>query len=292
MNIDRIHYFCTVAETGSLAKAAEIHRISQPALSKALSLLQQETGLKLVVREGRGLSLTPVGVQFKNSVQPLLERWMSLPNQLKDAGKTQSVIKLGSFEVFTTYFIGHWLKNYSAEMLEIHELGPGKIEEAIVDGSVDIGITYIPIPKQGIEYKEVTRIRMGVFGRACFRTTPVSELPFAVPLHPPHGTPTKVTGLDGWPDQKYGRKIKFRVAMMESALELCRNEFAVAYLPSFVVKLHNKNLKTDHQLIELECPVSKRERLQSVYLIQRSSSEEGALVRSIAKALRSFHSVE
>jgi DNA-binding transcriptional LysR family regulator len=58
MNMDRVRYFCVVANCGSLVKALEILRISQPALSKAVRVLEEEVGLKLLEREGRRLRLT------------------------------------------------------------------------------------------------------------------------------------------------------------------------------------------------------------------------------------------
>jgi DNA-binding transcriptional LysR family regulator len=71
MDIDRVRYFCVLAKSGSITKASEVLRISQPALSKAIKLLEKETNLNLLEREGRGLVLTAVGLQFLQSVEPL-----------------------------------------------------------------------------------------------------------------------------------------------------------------------------------------------------------------------------
>jgi len=152
-----------------------------------------------------------------------------------------------------------------------------------------IGITYAPIPKSGVEFVEVAKIRMGVFGRLDnFKGHAFELLPFAIPLLPTEGTPSKVIGLDGWPDHKIPRQVKFRVTMMESALELCRGGYAVAYLPEFVVDLHNESTKPDFRLKELEVPMPKRKSLQSVFLVRRQQSIETTLERQIAKCLRSL----
>jgi DNA-binding transcriptional LysR family regulator len=129
---------------------------------------------------------------------------------------------------------------------------------------------------------------MGVFGRPHFKNADVSQLPFVIPNDLIAGTPSKVMGLDGWPDHKYPRKISYKVTLMESALEICRHGKAVAYLPEFVVRLQNKILKKEFELVELECPISKKERLQSVFIVQNSSGEETTLIRAIAKALRAI----
>lgn len=288
MDIHRVRYFHVFAETGSLVKASEVLHISQPALSKALRLLQQEVGATLLESEGRGLRLTRAGVRFKNSTAALLDQWMKVSESLLRAEDEKPPTRIGSFEVFTTHFLGHLTKHVELGPLELHEYGPGRLEQAIADDKVDIGITYAPIPKAGVEFIEVTKTKMGIFGLKKFKGLHWTEMPFAIPLMPAEGAPSKVQGLDGWPDHKFGRKVQYRVAMMESAMELCRQGLCVAYLPEFVVSLHNRHLLPESRLMELESPIPVKERKQSVFLVQRQHTKEQALHRQIAKSLRSL----
>lgn len=286
MDIDRIRYFQIFCESGSLVKASEILHISQPALSKALRQLEHEVGAKLLEPDGRGLRLTEAGRLLRQETAPLLDKWLSVPARIKGAGGAEPT-RIGSFEVFTTYFLGHLSNFLELDRLEVHEFMPGALEDAIAGGQVDVGITYVPIPKAGVEFVEVTKVKMGVFGLAkAFKDMPFENLPFVAPLHPASGTPSKVIGLDGWPDHRFAREIRFRVTMMESAMELCRRGLAVAYLPEFVVHLHNEYLKTEHRLSEFESPVPHKERGQSVFLVRPQNAGEGKLQRLIAKALR------
>jgi DNA-binding transcriptional LysR family regulator len=287
MDIDRVRYFHIFAQTGSLVAASEILHISQPALSKALKQLEYEIGIKLVEPDGRGLRLTMAGQAFKNATAHLLNEWLNVPKNLK-SGEIKAPIRIGSFEVFTTYFLAHLIKFVELHALELHEYGPGQLEDSIANGNVDIGITYIPIPKVGIEFVEATKIKMGVFGLRNFKNYSWDEMPFVVPLTPIRGAPSKVMGLDGWPDHKYQRKIKYRVTMMESAMQLCRSGQCVAYLPEFVVELHNQSVLPEHRLIEHSSPVLQKDRTQSVFLIRRKQTYEESLHRQIAKCLRSI----
>lgn len=285
MDIDRIRYFLTFSETGSLVKASEILRISQPALSKALRLLEQELGLKLLEQDGRGLKLSTAGEELKKHSQVLFEEWMRVPEMIHKKSFTKSE-RLGSFEVFTTYFLSLLNKGSPIERLELFELTPGKLEEALLQNRVDVGITYTPIPKAGLEIIEVGKITMGIFGLKKFSEAIAGELPFIIPVLPNEGSPSKVVGLDGWPDHKYPRKIHYQVTMMESAMELAREGLGVAYLPRFVVDLHNEKIRAPFQLTELDCEIPLKSRRQSVYLLKRSSDQETAFFRSIAKILR------
>lgn len=288
MDIDRVRYFHVFADTGSLVRASEILHISQPALSKALKLLESEIGMKLVEVDGRGLRLSEAGKIFRHETSSLLTSWLGIPEKIKSSEKWTPT-KIGSFEVFTTYFLGYMSDHVNLESMEVHELGPGRLETAVAAGDIDIGITYIPVPKVGVEFLEVAKIKMGVFGIAKeFGHEDFSALPFVIPLMPSEGTPSKVIGLDGWPDHRFERKIKYRVTMMESAIEMCRKGACVAYLPTFIVDLHNERVKAEYRLTELKSPVLQKERSQSVFIIYRKGSRETTLLRQIAKCLRSL----
>jgi DNA-binding transcriptional LysR family regulator len=52
----------TAVEAGSMSKAAERLRVSQPAISKTISLLEREVGAKLVTRSPRGIEPTEHGI--------------------------------------------------------------------------------------------------------------------------------------------------------------------------------------------------------------------------------------
>jgi DNA-binding transcriptional LysR family regulator len=287
MDINRVRYFCVVVNCGSLLKASEILHISQPALSKSLRVLEDEVGLKLLERDGRGLRLTQSGKKFKTKAEPLMNEWLAMPSLLK-SHPMQKTVRIGSFEVFTTYFIGHLLGKVTHTEFELHELTPGRLEDAIDDGRIDVGITYHPISRPHIKFTETAKIRMGIFGHETFSQTPFQEMPFVIPNTLVQGTPSKVMGLDGWPDHKYPRLVTFKVSMMESALELCRRGKAVAYLPEFVVRLQNAEVKKEFALQELDCPIPKKGRLQSVYIVQSSSDDETAFIRSLGTALRAL----
>jgi DNA-binding transcriptional LysR family regulator len=287
MDISRVRYFHVFTEVGSLVKASAILNISQPALSKSLRVLESEIGLKLLESDGRGLRLTSDGHKFRKQTAPLLTQWLELPARLKGEIKS-ATSRYGSFEVFTTYFLGVMMKHVKLESLEVHEYGPGQLEAAVADERVDIGVTYLPIPKAGVEFLEVTKIRMGVFGASQHAGHLFEKIPFVIPLHPAEGTPSKVMGLDGWPDHKFHRTVNFRVTMMESALELARHGHAVVYLPEFVARLHNENVIASCKLHEIPSPISKKESLQSVFLVRRPQGDETKLEKQIARCLRSL----
>ncbi|MEX2127712.1 MAG: LysR family transcriptional regulator [Xanthobacteraceae bacterium] len=74
MDLRRLKTFVTVAEHGTVSKAASLLHITQPALSRQISGLEQELGFKLFGRVGRRLVLTTQGQQMVGDCRDLLAR--------------------------------------------------------------------------------------------------------------------------------------------------------------------------------------------------------------------------
>jgi DNA-binding transcriptional LysR family regulator len=72
MDLRRLKTFATVAEHGTVSKAAAILHVTQPALSRQLAGQEQELGFALFERIGRRLRLTPRGDQFLGDCRSLL----------------------------------------------------------------------------------------------------------------------------------------------------------------------------------------------------------------------------
>jgi DNA-binding transcriptional LysR family regulator len=69
MQLRDLEYFASIAEHGSVRRAAEALGLSQPGLSKSLRRLEQEMRGKLVARTPKGVELTAVGAALLGQVQ-------------------------------------------------------------------------------------------------------------------------------------------------------------------------------------------------------------------------------
>jgi DNA-binding transcriptional LysR family regulator len=84
MDFRRLSTFATVAEQGTVLKAAQLLRITQPALSRQIGGLEQDLGFKLFDRVGRRLLLTPRGEQFLVECRHLLAEARALSERAKE----------------------------------------------------------------------------------------------------------------------------------------------------------------------------------------------------------------
>jgi LysR family transcriptional regulator, regulator for genes of the gallate degradation pathway len=71
-NLRHLRVFLTVAETGSITRAAEAAHVSQPAVTQGISKLEATLGVTLFERSSRGLFLTPAGEIFHLRAQRAL----------------------------------------------------------------------------------------------------------------------------------------------------------------------------------------------------------------------------
>ncbi|MDR1891655.1 MAG: LysR family transcriptional regulator [Oscillospiraceae bacterium] len=64
MTLQQIYYALTVAETGSMNKAAEKLLISQPSLTSAIKELERHAGVPIFLRTSKGVAVTSEGEEF------------------------------------------------------------------------------------------------------------------------------------------------------------------------------------------------------------------------------------
>ena len=143
MDTNRVRQFCVVAELENLRKAAEILNISHTGLFKSLKVLEAELGFALFEREGRGIILSDAGKKFYPKAQKFLHACSDL---LAVDGENTKGTRIGTFEVFSTYFFADLLSSELADYeITMRELIPGLLEKSLINNEVDIGITYEPV---------------------------------------------------------------------------------------------------------------------------------------------------
>lgn len=128
MDLRRARTFVTVAELGTVSRAALHLRVAQPALSRQIGELQREFGFKLFDRVGRGLVLTGEGEQLLADCRRLLNDAEAIGEraQLLRRGDT-GVLKVAASPQFIEGTLADFLHHY-AKLLPNVEV---KLREAI-----------------------------------------------------------------------------------------------------------------------------------------------------------------
>lgn len=84
MNLSHMKYAVTVAETGSISKAAEKLYVGQPNLSRAVKELEASLGVAIFDRSAKGMVLTPDGEVFIHYAKSILKQVDTVENIFKE----------------------------------------------------------------------------------------------------------------------------------------------------------------------------------------------------------------
>lgn len=99
MTLMQLRYIITIAETGSLNKAADLLYVTQPSLTNAVKELEKEFGITIFNRSGRGVTLTNDGSEFLLYARQIYSQYESV---LEKYGKGGSYKK--KFGVSTQHY--------------------------------------------------------------------------------------------------------------------------------------------------------------------------------------------
>jgi LysR family nitrogen assimilation transcriptional regulator len=145
MDLRQLQLFRRIVAEGSFSRAAAALGIAQPALSRQVRALEEELGIRLLHRNGRGVSPTEEGRRFAEAVSPVLD---DLDRVREEAMAAQGVAR-GKLRVAMPPSVAAALgpalmRHLRAEMPEV-ELNlrdgfTGTIHEWLSRGEVDIAV--------------------------------------------------------------------------------------------------------------------------------------------------------
>lgn len=282
MDTDKLKYFVTVAEIGSLTKASEILRISHSGISKAISSLEIETNLKLFRPEGRGLAITDEGKWFYLKAKDILQ---IVDEVLKGKKRHNQTVRIGVSGVVALTCSGLIASELKLPM-SIIEVDVGDLEGKIVNGELDFGIAFIPSPKPELEYLKIGSIKFNSYGREDLVNEKLaSELPFVVPNSDFPFNPLGYKNRDGWPAEVL-RHPFFAVSGFAIALNLLREGQGIVYMPDFVAQLENA---TNHsnKIVKVN-EHSGAESIRQIFLVKSRSGNETKEMKKVTKVIRSI----
>jgi len=145
MSIQRLPVFLSAAEYLNFTKAAEIHCVSQTAVSQQIKLLEQELGFQLFVREKRGVSLTPAGTAFYQQCKVLItEYYSAVARGQRIAAGNPDALCLGYASAYELWnisgLISRYCRQYPDRQIEFQDGSSKTIIDQIAEGKADIGV--------------------------------------------------------------------------------------------------------------------------------------------------------
>ncbi|WPD75698.1 LysR substrate-binding domain-containing protein [Dickeya fangzhongdai] len=165
IDIRHIRYFIALAETQHFGRAAQRLNISQPPLSRQIAALETELGARLLERHAHGATLTHAGKIFLEDARAAIAAFdQACRNaRLADRGELGSLaIGFMMHAAYTSVpdLTRRFITRYPHVHLELREIIPGELTDAVLSGRFDAGIMFNPGPIKGIETITLHRERL------------------------------------------------------------------------------------------------------------------------------------
>ncbi|MDE1161357.1 MAG: LysR substrate-binding domain-containing protein [Acidobacteriaceae bacterium] len=256
MELRHLRYFTAVVQWNGYREAARQRNIAQPALSQAVSELEEELGLKLFNREKRRARLTPEGEVFYVEAVRVLEQAQHAIDAARRAARGEiGTLRIGFLGSATSSFLPDLIRlyrqRYPGVKLVLEELTPLQQDEAFARGELDVGFT-----------RPLTRDQAALFNTRSIYKEP---LLVAMPDHcAPKGKSVALNTFEGKPLILFHRRgapglydsitalckeagfvprVEYEPNMMQTVLSLVASEAGAAIVPACVSNLRADGVK-------------------------------------------------
>ena len=156
MELEQIEYFVRVAELGSFTRASRALNMAQPALSRKIRLLEVELRQNLLVRNGRGATTTDAGKLLLEHGRGILHQVQRLREELGRvrgslAGRVAIGLPPSIAKVLTVPLTREFRAKLPQAALAISEGLSVAMQDAILNGKLDLALLYGAVPTPGLE---------------------------------------------------------------------------------------------------------------------------------------------
>ena len=142
----RLTVLRTLAARETIAATAEALGYSPSAVSAQLREYQRALGVRLLVKDGRGLRLTAAGAELVERTDDLVAQWEEVHAAVRDAAErlTPAIVRLGGFSTATGSLLSPVAARLRArhEGLEVHivEADPARCVDLLTADRLDIAV--------------------------------------------------------------------------------------------------------------------------------------------------------
>lgn len=156
MDIRQLQYFVEVAKQKSFTKASQALRISQPSISKMIKGLEDELGVTLLDRSDREVELTDAGLVAYEQAIHILQSIRHLASSIDELVHVQKgKVRMGLLPTIGALLFPHIIAGFKKEYPQIEiqmtEYSAKHIEIQVEKGTVDFGVTVLPIDTEKFE---------------------------------------------------------------------------------------------------------------------------------------------
>ena len=166
MELRHLRYFAAVAAHGSFNRAAQTLHLTQPALSRQVKDLEDELGVRLLVRGKNAVTLSDAGEVFYEEARDLLARADQAVRRVRGDGRSE-VLRVGYAPSMTAGIMPGALEKFQAATpgvrIELADLSSREMNALAKAGQLDLLITPEPSAEAAVpefQWSELRRMSL------------------------------------------------------------------------------------------------------------------------------------
>lgn len=157
MEIRVLRYFLAVVREESITKAAEALHITQPTLSRQLSQMEDEVGVRLFDRGTRKITLTNEGILLRRRAEEILQLVDTTERELVEQDEqVEGKISIGCGEIAAVRMLPELIRTfrekYTRVSFDIFTATADLVKEQMDKGLLDIGLLLEPVDMEKYDF--------------------------------------------------------------------------------------------------------------------------------------------
>ncbi len=167
MNLRTLRAFIVLSEELHFGRAAEKCGMSQPAMSRLLSELESDLGVKLLNRTSREVSLTQSGRAFLESARKSVA-YADMAVRAAQAGAIDGIDSLtlgmviGTQQPLMGKIIAHFKRTHPETRVFLRQLDERSIGSALAEGSIDVAVVWDAAIPAGLNHQPLETVPLRI----------------------------------------------------------------------------------------------------------------------------------
>jgi len=166
-DVHQLKVFLAVAEHLSFTRAAETLYLTQSAVSHQIAKLEQQLNVELLTRQGRSVTLTPVGEELVNHAKKVFVTLADAEAAVRQAARPDAGrLRVGATSTACQYIIPETLREFR-ECFPEYSLSilPGdspQVSDRLEEGSIDLGVIIRTDKRGRLDYHPLFTDELGI----------------------------------------------------------------------------------------------------------------------------------
>lgn len=160
LDIELLKTFQKIAQTKNVNRASKELFISQSSVLTRIRTLEDELGISLFSRKGKGVELSEEGTRLLNYVQKTILLLNQGIQEAQTLSHTPVGLRLASVSSVATYILPEALQRFHDRLpdarVHVHTSNTAQIVEWVTNGKVEIGLIRGPFAQKGVDAYQLT----------------------------------------------------------------------------------------------------------------------------------------